>query len=792
MNKQPFTPSEARSPQAQNAFLIAMLIVVSHLVAAAFYLYLFKTSDITQFYKLAIVSVVLGVLFVVGAVLSRRGQSTQGMILVLGILAASYPPVTLLASGLGLVLGLALMVVGPIAAFQTLPRRSSQIMTLITLGSGIATVLLDVLGSAARPQLPGILIPLLAGSVIILLGYYMVRQSYRILRNVSYKLISSVVIVLVVIAGFQILFSDRATRQNLEQEAEDVLVSYFQTYQTKIETELVTAESLAISIAARDDIKELYLSGKRDELYSLLSPMFTEWKDRHIVHLYIENPDGTVFLRVHNPEKFGDDITYRGTANTALSEKRVTSGVEIGPNRLGVRGVAPMYGPNGEFIGLAEVGVDFDERFVEALKKSTSADFTMWVLHEAAAVPNLKPVEGVPAAPIEELFYYTGTNPDILTVSPDVYRSVLQTGNPIFQVVTRNTPVPYTMYITPLLGYNDKVLGLLQISETYTEHLEAQNRALLATLGVTTGLTILGLLIFWLLSTRLVIKPVTLLSQFATRQMAGETDSRVSVVSGDEFQQLAETFNSMASSVEQEHRYLEQRVAERTKALATSVEVSRRLSTILNERQLIIEVVEQVKAAFDYYHVHIYLLDEATGDLMMAGGTGDVGAAMLGSGHKILKGKGLVGRAAETNIPVLVTDTSNDPNWLPHPLLPETASEAAVPIAIADKLIGVLDVQHNNVGGLKQEDIDLLQSIANQVAIALLNARSYTVVQQRADREARITSIGQKIQSTTSIEGALQVAVRELGRTLGANEIQVILDAPGLAKSSQKPDRITS
>ena len=75
-----------------------------------------------------------------------------------------------------------------------------------------------------------------------------------------------------------------------------------------------------------------------------------------------------------------------------------------------------------------------------------------------------------------------------------------------------------------------------------------------------------------------------------------------------------------------------------------------------------------------------------------------------------------------------------------------------------------------------------------QVAIALLNARSYVEIQQRADREARITSIGLKIKSTTSIEAALKATVRELGRTLDANDIQAILEAPGLAQHSQKPD----
>ncbi len=206
------------------------------------------------------------------------------------------------------------------------------------------------------------------------------------------------------------------------------------------------------------------------------------------------------------------------------------------------------------------------------------------------------------------------------------------------------------------------------------------------------------------------------------------------VESGDETGTLALTFNNMISQLSGLIGTLEQRVADRTKALVTSAEVSRRLSTLLDQRQLLVEVVEQVKSAFNYYHAHIYLLDETSGDLIMAGGTGEVGKIMLAKSHRVPKGRGLVGRAADTKEVVLVSDTTQDRAWLPNPLLPETKSEIAVPIMAGGKVLGVLDVQNDIAGSLGQEDAVLIRSVADQVAIAIQNIRQYEAIQHTTEQ----------------------------------------------------------
>jgi len=214
---------------------------------------------------------------------------------------------------------------------------------------------------------------------------------------------------------------------------------------------------------------------------------------------------------------------------------------------------------------------------------------------------------------------------------------------------------------------------------------------------------------------------------------------------------------------------------QRARVIEASYEINSRLATILEPRQLIREVIGQIQELFHYNYVQLYLLDDAGENLVVAGGTGEAGQLLFSRGHHIPIGKGLVGQAAATNAYVLVDDVSEIGTWISNPLLPNTKSELAVPIAIGETVLGVLNVQHDEVGALTTEDVALLQSVATAVAISLQNARQYEQANKRAEQEAIVNQINQQILSAPDIERILQVAAQELGRTLKAQNTTVQL-----------------
>ncbi len=285
-------------------------------------------------------------------------------------------------------------------------------------------------------------------------------------------------------------------------------------------------------------------------------------------------------------------------------------------------------------------------------------------------------------------------------------------------------------------------------------------------------------------------RPLRRLADTAQALGTGDLSVRATVVSNDEIGVVGQAFNNMADRLGDLIGNLEQRISDRTRAVQASAEVSRRLSTILDPRQLTRAVVEQIQQTFNYYHVHIYLFNDTRTDLILAWGSGDAGRAMLAREHKIPSGRGVVGRSAASNAPVLVDNVAKDPGWLFNPMLPETKTELAVPIAIGDNVLGVLDVQDNHIGAFSEDDVVLLRSLAEQTAVAVQNARAYIEVQRAAEREGIISNIGQQIQSTTSVEEVLEIALSELGRSLRVQRADVTLGYKTFAASDQEPQEI--
>jgi GAF domain-containing protein/HAMP domain-containing protein len=289
---------------------------------------------------------------------------------------------------------------------------------------------------------------------------------------------------------------------------------------------------------------------------------------------------------------------------------------------------------------------------------------------------------------------------------------------------------------------------------------------------------------------QILVRPITRLTIAASQIAAGNLEIQVPIRTTDEIGQLARAFNNMTSQLRQLIDSLEERVTSRTRRLELVATLSERLSAILELEKLLQELVNQIKDSFGYYHAHIYLLNDQQEKLVLAEGTGVAGVEMKAKGHSIQLDAptSLVARAARTGEIVRVDNVREAKNWLPNPLLPDTYSEMAVPISLEGQIIGVLDVQQDKMAGLDDGDANLLRSLANQVGVAIRNARLFTEV-ETALNEAREIQRGYTAQSwdrtrvTRKSVGRVQISLGE-STTLGEG---MIASAQQQVLSHQKP-----
>lgn len=175
---------------------------------------------------------------------------------------------------------------------------------------------------------------------------------------------------------------------------------------------------------------------------------------------------------------------------------------------------------------------------------------------------------------------------------------------------------------------------------------------------------------------------------------------------------------------------LEERVEARTRGIELVARILERLN-LLNFDQFLLELVNQVKTYFNYYHVQIYLIDESRQNLVLAAGAGDVGEQMKSQKYIIPLDApaNRLAQAARSRTIINIDDVQKLTDWLSNPLLPETRSELVIPIILDGQAAGILVADEDEVAGFDQGDINVLQSLANQVTVALRNARLFEQVE---------------------------------------------------------------
>jgi GAF domain-containing protein len=177
-------------------------------------------------------------------------------------------------------------------------------------------------------------------------------------------------------------------------------------------------------------------------------------------------------------------------------------------------------------------------------------------------------------------------------------------------------------------------------------------------------------------------------------------------------------------TAELEHsRALANRRVEQLQAVS---DVAGAIASVQGLDELLGRVTQLISSQFHYYHSGIFLIDEARKYAELRAANSEGGLRMLARQHRLrMDGAGIVPNVASTGQPRITLEVSEDAFFLKNPDLPETRSEMSLPLMVSDKIIGVLDVQSTEPNAFGQEDIDVLLTLANQVAIAIENARLF-------------------------------------------------------------------
>jgi len=752
------------------AFPVAAIILASlGAVLVTFFIIALRTKA-WQVYGILTLIGFMSAFNINGLRLIRNGQHEKGMRQVLSGLLIFLPIVTLLISGLGVSMGLVLVLTLYVYSSQTLPVKDVRRILYTSLGLGAFMAVTDFLPLDYRLLVPEAqtLTPILSGIILLIIAVLVVRQawtrSYTVGRKllIAFGLLGLLTLAVGIFANFGLSIVTNAYDHALEDGGELRAISL------TLSNDLLTARRHEKDFLARwteqgfDTAYQNYVIPNQGSVAAMLQHInsmssfaptvgetfpetYTQVQYqadlgilRDSVSIYEQEFQNTVSLI---EEKGFQDTGLEGEFRDAVHdiEDRIYDVEGLEPlviTMLQIRRHEKDYLLRGD-----QTYIDQTHESVAELKQQISASEQL----DASEKSQMRLLADQYVVAFDKLV----ENNIQIAAAIQGFRDAAHTMEPIVEK----------------LANTGQEMSSIDASTANTA--DIQMRTLL-TVGMVVALLVAGFLTVFL--SRQISRPVVALTNTAQVIAGGQFDVQADVTSADEIGTLAETFNTMTKRLGEAFEDVRRRAAE----LSTVAEVSTATSTILESKQLLQNVVDLTKERFNLYHSHIYLLDEQGENLVLTAGAGEPGRIMVSEGRTIPLSleQSLVARAARERQGVTVNDVTQAPDHLPNPLLPDTRSELAVPMIVGGSVIGVFDIQSEQVGRFTDTDVNIQTTLAAQLATSIQNVRSFERSKKEAELQSLVNVIGSRIQRTTTIEETLQTAIRELGTAIGASRVK--------------------
>lgn len=549
-------------------------------------------------------------------------------------------------------------------------------------------------------------------------------------------LIPTLIFISLIIAGL-ITYNTVVSVQKSNQVEYERLQDMGDVFQARLKSKEDLAVALASEVANNPEVQAAFAAKDRERLVELTLPSYQVLDAQFDIPQYqFHLPPATSFLRLHSLDKYGDDLSsFRFTVLTANAEKRTVSGPELGRGGLGVRGVVPVT-YQGSHVGTVEFGIDIGSTLIEELKSDFGYDLQILLSRVPAEVATFEGATEESQGPTDELLLQSSTL-NKPAFAPAINYNQALAGSASFEQISVDD-LKYVVYTVPLYDYSGNIIGVVDIISDYTVIAQQQRTQIMLSIGILLFVLLISSFGFAYFAGR-TLRPIGDLTSIASAIAAGDFNKRTNVKSDDELGVLAQAFDSMTVQLQDLFGTLEERVAVRTRNLVLAAEVGRTVSQVHALDVMLNKACDLILKEFNLYYVQVYLANASAATLKLEAGTGAVGVQLVGRGHSLpLDSNSLNGRAAIEKRAVVIADTANSATFRKNPLLPETRGEMAVPLIVADTVVGVLDMQSSLPGVLTEEILPAFEALAGQLAVAIRNATLLTETEQaRAQVEAQ-------------------------------------------------------